>query len=68
MQGICQAVDKDFDPCGRYAKGEEKAFHHHCNQYYEGALLAPIQQTMGTHNDAIMQDTCAVYYKQVALN
>ncbi len=30
MQGICQAVDKHFDPCGKYAKGEGKGFCHHC--------------------------------------
>ncbi len=61
MQGLCQAVDKYFDPCWKYAKGVGKGFCHHCNHYHEGVLLVPIQQMTGTHYDAIME--CA----QVAL-
>ena len=64
MQGICRAVDKYFDPCGKYAKGEGKGFRHHCNHYHEGALLVPIQRMTGTRNDAIMEGACAVYYNR----
>ncbi len=64
MQGICQAVDKYFDPFGKYAKGEGKGFCYHCNHYHEGVLLVPIQQMTGTRNDAIMEGACAVYYNR----